>query len=457
MKDKFLIKKTKIRIIGIGGGGGSIVAELSKRLNKASFLVANTDNRALKIMPRKVSRFKFGQELTHSLGTGMDPEVGRLAAENEKQRIKKILKSQDLCIFIICLGGGTGSGAGPIFTEISHHSGNINLGIFTMPFKFEGERRIQIARESLEKFKPHLNGFMVIPNQRIFKIIDKKSSLSQSFSAFNRILADNLTVLIELIYKPGLINIDFADFKTILEGKGDRIYFNTAEAKGPSRAEEVIKNVLNSPVFDFNTNNVKRILFNISAFPDLKMREVEQISSAFAALNKQSKIIFGVSEAPRGQKSDIKVALLITGSAKRKEVTKTKKTTESDEVISETKVSIKKPAKIKKAEVEPPRVKKSPSKENKKRKEEMKKNLKRKTIKKKKIKNKKTKQTEIKVIFKSKSKKKREKRRLNAMEVKKAAEKEEKKRWVEEEKWDVPAFLRRSPWREKIKGFRQKK
>lgn len=448
MKDKFVIKKTKIRIIGIGGGGGSIVAELSKKLGKVGFLAVNTDNRALKTMPSKVSRFKFGQELTHGLGTGMDPETGRLAAENEQQKIKRILKNQDLCIFIVCLGGGTGSGAGPIFAEISHHLGNINLGIFTMPFKFEGERKTQIARESLEKFKPNLNGFMVIPNQRIFKIIDKKSSLSQSFSAFNKILADNLATLIELIYKPGLINIDFADFKTILEGKGERIYFNTAEAKGPNRAEEVIKKVLNSPVFDFNTNNVRRILFNISASSDLKMREVEQISSAFSSLNKQSKIIFGVSEAPAGQKSDIKVALLATGDGKRKEKEKAKEIIEAKEEIFETETPVEKKIKIKRTkpriQSERKEVIKKPKKSEKKKKE-------------KKSRKKKSKKIEIKVVLKKKPKKKREKKRLNALEVKRAAEKEEKKRWAEEEKWDVPAFLRRSPWREKIKDFRQKK
>lgn len=446
MKDKFVIKKTKIRIVGIGGGGGSIVAELSKKLDKVGFLAANTDNRALKIMPRKVNCFKFGQELTHGLGTGMDSETGRLAAENEKQKIKRILKNQDLCIFIVCLGGGTGSGASPIFTEVSHYLGNINLGIFTMPFKFEGERKTQIARESLEKLKPNLNGFMVIPNQRIFKIIDKKSSLSQSFSAFNKILADNLATLIELIYKPGLINIDFADFKTILEGKGERIYFNTAEAKGSNRAEEVIKKVLNSPVFDFNTNNVRRILFNISAFPDLKMREVEQISSAFSSLNKQSKIIFGVSEAPATQKSEIKIALLVTGDGKRKEKEKIKKILEAEEEVFEAE-PVKKTTEIKKTKPQLQTGRKGAIKKTRKSEKE----------KKEKKDKKKSKKIEIKVVLKKKPKKKREKKRLNALEVKRAAEKEEEKRWAEEEKWDVPAFLRRSPWREKIKTFRQKK
>ena len=263
MKEKFVIKKTKIRIIGIGGGGGSIVAELAKKVKRVSFIAANTDLQALRKLPRNVQRFKFGQDLTYGLGTGMDAEKGKITAEKEKRRIKRILKNQDLCIFIACLGGGTGSGATPIFTEISNELGNINLGIFTIPFKFEGERRIKIARDSLEKLKANLNGFLVIQNQRIFRIIDKKASLNQAFSALNKTLTENLASFIELIYKPGLINIDFADFKAILDGKGERIYFNTAEAKGPTRTEEVIKKVLNSSLLDFNITTAKRILFNI--------------------------------------------------------------------------------------------------------------------------------------------------------------------------------------------------
>jgi len=418
MKGKFVIKKTKIRVIGIGGGGGSVISELAKRIKKANFVVANTDLQALRRLPQNVYRFRFGQDLTHGLGTGMDPELGKLAAQKEKQRIKRILKNQDLCIFVVCLGGGTGSGAAPVFSEISNEFGGINLGIFTMPFRFEGERRTKIARDALEKLKNNLNGFLVIQNQRIFKIIDKKASLDQAFSALNKILTENLASFIELIYKPGLINIDFADFRTILEGKGERIYFNTAQAKGPNRTEEVIKKVLNSPLFDFNITTAKRILFNISGPPDLKMKEIEQISDIFFNLNRQSKIIFGVSPSTAKQKSEIKVALLVTGDRKKRKPKKKKIAPEPKKVP--------KPQKVSKPEVK---------------------------IKKVKIKKKK-KPAKTKPFPK---KKKKEKKRLSALEIKKAAQEEEERRWAEEDKWDVPAFLRRSPWKEKIKSFRQKK
>ncbi len=424
MKDKFLIKKTKVRVIGVGGGGGSIVAQLAKKIKKASFVAANTDTQALKKLPRKVYKFKFGQEMTRGLGTGMDPELGKAAAEKEKQRIKRILKNQDLCIFVSSLGGGTGSGATPVFANISHELGNINLGIFTLPFKFEGERRAQIAREALLKLKPYLNAFLVIQNQRIFKVIDKKSSLEDAFLNLNRILSDNLASFIELIYKPGLINIDFADFKTIFNQKGEKLYFNTAQAKGPGRVESILKDILNSVLFDFNIRTAKKILFNIAAGDDLKMREVEQISNTFSSLNRQAKIIFGVSLLPSSKKSTMKVTLLVVGNNKRKK--------KMQPVVSQS-IEEKKEEKEKREEKE---------EKKKETKIQIKEQEKQEPVKKKKRKKKKS---------------KKQKKRLSALEIKKALQEEEQKRLAEEEKWEVPAFLRRSPWKEKIKSLTRPK
>jgi len=403
MSDNFLIKKTKIKVVGIGGGGGSVVSELAKKMKRTSFIVANTDTQALKKTPKNVRTFQFGEDLTGGLGTGMDVKLGELAAQNEKQRIKRLLKNQDFCIFVACLGGGTGSGATPIFAEIAEEFKGITLGIFTIPFKFEGERKIRIARESLEKIKPKLNGYLVIQNQRIFRIIDKKTSLDDSFQALNKILAGNLENLIELIYKPGLINIDFSDFKTILEEKGEKIYFNTVETKGQNRAEEAIKEVFNSSIIDFNNRAGKRILFNISGSSNLKMGEVEKICSAFFNLNPKSKIVFGISKNPPSQKSKIKVTLLVVGEDKKKKEVKPKA------IIEKKEEKPKKPVekKLEKKE-KPEKEKKVPKK-----------------------------------------KKKRRKKRLSALEIKKAVQKEEEERLAEEEKWDVPAFLRRSPWKEK--------
>ncbi|MCD6550132.1 cell division FtsZ family protein [bacterium] len=450
-KNKFVIKKTKVRIIGIGGGGGSIVAQLAKKIKQASFVAANTDTQALKKLPKKIYKFEFGQEFTHGLGTGMNPELARNAAHKEKQRIKKLLKGQDLCIFISCLGGGTGSGALPVFAELSKELGNINLGIFTLPFKFEGEKRNQIAREALIKVKPYLNALLVIQNQRIFRIIDKKSSLEDAFLAFNKILADNLASFIDLIYRPGLINIDFADFRNMIGKKGERFYFNTAEGKGANRTKEVLKQILDSPLFDFNIKTAKRILFNIAASPDLKMREVEEISNAFSMLNRRAKIIFGISSLPSTKRSGIKVTLLVTGDNKRRKsrsLKDIKKKEEVKEVKSEAEKE-EKPEEQKKKKETIELVEES--KEKKEIEEEV-------LSKEKVVEEKKKKQRKKSSRTSKKSKKKeKQKKRLSALEIKKLIQKEEEKRLAEEEKWEIPAFLRRSPWREKIKTLQSKK
>jgi len=307
-------KKTKIRVIGIGGGGGNIISELAQRVKKATFLAANTDLKALREVSRKVKRFSFGENVTHGLGTGMNPELGELAAQNEKEKIKKILEGQDLCIIIACLGGGVGSGAAPIFAKISRSLGNLTYGIFTLPFKFEGEKKMEIAREALEKIKTKLNAISIIPNERIFQIVDRATPLKEALSAVNKKLADSLEGLIEIIYEPGLINIDFADLKTILEGRGRLAYLNTAEApKGEGEPKEAIEGVLNSPLYPYGIRGAKGVLYNIAGEKELSLSEVSQISKTIHdLLNKEAKIIFGISQGKKYQ-NILKTTILATG------------------------------------------------------------------------------------------------------------------------------------------------
>ena len=308
------IRKTKVRVIGIGGGGGNIVSEIASRMTKASFVVANTDTKALKISGRKVSRFQFGHNLTQGLGTGMNPELGEAAALQEKDKIKKLLEGQDLCVLVVCLGGGTGSGAAPVFAKISKNLGNITYGIFTLPFKFEGEKKMEIARESLRKIKSHLNAFSVIPNERVFQIIDKATPLKQALSVVNKNLSESLEGLIETIYEPGLINIDFADLRTILEGRGRLAYLNTVEVqRKEGSTKELMMRVLNSPLYPYTIRGAKGILFNIAGEKKLSLAEVSQISKTISELaNPQAKIIFGVAESKK-YSDVIKTILLAVG------------------------------------------------------------------------------------------------------------------------------------------------
>ncbi len=317
------LHKTKIRVIGIGGGGGFIVSEIASRIKKASFVVANTDIQALKKIDKRVKIFQFGQNFTFGLGTGMNSELGKIAAKEEKEKIKKLLENQDLCILVACLGGGTGSGAAPIFAKTSRDLGNITYGIFTLPFKFEGEKKEKAARESLKKIKPYLNALSVIPNERIFQIIDKETPLRAALSVINKSLAESLEGLIEMIYGSGLINIDFADLKTIFEGQGKITYLNTVEVSGSDRREEAIKKVISNPLYPYSIRGAKGVLFNIAGEKNLAMNEISQISKTISDLvNKEAKIIFGISQLPflsmKGGKDKkgrdkIKITLLATG------------------------------------------------------------------------------------------------------------------------------------------------
>lgn len=422
---EFSSPQTKIRVIGIGGGGCSIVSELAKRVGKVSFVAANTDLQALKGIPKKVKAFSFGQDLTGGLGCGMDPKLGEKAAQEEKKKIKELLSGWDFCILVSTLGGGTGSGATPTFAEISKNLKNISLGIFTFPFDFEGKRKTKIAKSSFKKIAPNLNGLIIVPNQRIFKVIKEDTSLTAALSSLNKILADNLESLIELIRKPRLINIDWADFKSILKGKGKPVYLNTAKAKGRNRAKRATQKVLKSPLFKFGMKNPKRILFNISGGRDLKMSEVEKISESISEFNPRSKIIFGISQSGSSgtKKGELKITLLAVGRKERLVRKRTKKKSKKKKKTTKRKSKKKRSKK---------RSKKKPSSKSKKKKKKKPKKKKKKSKKK-----------------KSKKKKSTSKNRRTALEVKKAAQKREKERLAEEEKWEVPTFIR--------KGFKKRK
>lgn len=309
-----LVKKTRIRVVGVGGGAGSIVSELASRLKKATFAVANTDSQALKTLRKKdVLPLQFGLTLTHGLGTGMNSELARTAAVAEKERLKKLFQGHDLCILISCLGGGVSSGATPFLASLAKNSGTLTLGVFTLPFKFEGEKKQELAREALQKLKPHVNAMCVLPNDRIFQVIEKSTPLKEALSFVNKNLADSLQGLIETIYLPGLINIDFADFKTILQGYGKVAYLNTVETQGGIGALEAAKMALSSPLYPYTIKGARKVLFNITGDKDLQLTEVSQVSRLiFEQVFAQAQIIFGISQSS-ANRHKIKISVLATG------------------------------------------------------------------------------------------------------------------------------------------------
>jgi cell division protein FtsZ len=444
------IKKTKIKVIGIGGGGSNIVSELAERIKKATFLAVNTDLQALKQVSRKVEPFLFGQNFTHGLGTGMKPEIAEMASQNEKERIKKTLEAQDLVIFIACLGGGVGSGATPIFTKISQNLGNLSYGIFTLPFKFEGERKMEIAKRALEILRPKLNAITILPNERIFQVINKTTPLREAFSAINKSLTQSLEGLIETIYQPGLINIDFADLRTILTGSRGRLaYLNTlALARKEGIAKEMVEKVLTSPLYPYGIKGAKGVLFNIVGQKELSLEEVSQISKTISEkTHKEAKIIFGIQPFSSGKRvgyqNIIKTTIFATGcptkifSGKAPKKLKQRKTKQPrKKSIKKEKVNIKAkyPEKIKKIKLKKPEEKLPLQTGKSQQKKEINKVQ---PLELKMLKNLPAGQPNIsegKVEVKV---------RKNALQLKKEIEQEEREMLEKERFWEVPTFLRK--------------
>ena len=312
--------KAKIKVIGIGGGGGSIVSEIGRSLEKATFVIADTDIRALK----KRSGIKymwFGEELTHGLGTGVNVELAKQAAESARDKIGSIFKDQDIIIFVASLGGGLGSGATQVFADVAKQFGGITLGIFTMPFKFEGNNKYRIAQNALRVLRQSLNVSLVIPNEKIFKIIDNSTPITNAFSIVNKSLIESLESLIDLIYNPGVINIDFADLRTILRGVGNTAFLNTIEESGKDRVEKICENIFKNPLLQNNNFKAEKILFNIAGSDNLSMFEVEKISSHIANANAKAKIIFGISKNPK-LNNRIKTTILMTGGQTEEKIAK---------------------------------------------------------------------------------------------------------------------------------------
>ena len=408
-KIDFPVHKIKIKVIGIGGGACSIVSDIAS-VNKykgTTYIIADTDKLALSKFSRKkgIKTFSFGEELTRGMGTGMNVSLGKKVAEQNKEKIEKLLDNCDLCILIACLGGGTGSGATSVFIEQAKKKGVLTYGIFTLPFDFEREKKLKTAKSTLKVLSPMFNAVSVVPNEGVFKIVDRKAPLKTALGAINKMLGSSLGGLIEMIHNPGIINIDFADIKTIMTGKRSLSNLSRAYATGPDRAKKALQELLDNPLYPYNISKVNRILYNICGPANLSLSEVAEISDGISkATEKGSRVVFGVES--RSKNKGVDITLLAVGCEDLPEKKKPKKKL----------IEIKKP--------EEPVVVANPK-------------PKKKTVKKKKqVKKKKT----VKKAVKKKANKPRV--RKSAVQVQKAMKEIEQEFLNKEEVWETPAFLR---------------
>lgn len=284
----------RIKVVGVGGGGGNALNTMITEggIAGVEFIAVNTDAQAL-LNNKATIKIQIGENLTKGLGSGGDPEIGRQAAEESKEKIKEELTDVDM-VFITCgEGGGTGTGASPIIAEIAKEVGALTVAVVTRPFDFEGTKRKQTAEEGIEKLKEAVDTLIVVPNQKVLSVIDKKTSILEAFKKIDSVLHQGVRGIAELIVTPGLINVDFADVRSIMSGAGTAL-MGIGLGSGEKRAISAIKQAISSPLLDTSIEGAKGVLLNIVGGPDLTMSEVDEAANIIAkSVDSNADIIFG--------------------------------------------------------------------------------------------------------------------------------------------------------------------
>ena len=303
----------RIKVVGIGGGGSNAVSRMVEaKIKGVDFITVNTDAQDLHHSAAK-TKIHIGKSTTKGLGAGMNPDIGRQAAEESREELQEILKGSDL-VFVTCgMGGGTGTGASSVVAEIAKNVGALTIGVVTKPFSFEGVQRSQLAEEGMESLKERVDALVVIPNDRIFNIIEKKTSVMGSFALVDQILLQAVQGISDLITLPGIINVDFADIKAIMQDAGSAL-MGIGVASGEDRAVEAAKAAINSPLLEISIEGAKGVLFSVSGGSDMGMMEINDAAKIISEyVDPNAKIIFGALTDPRLKKGDMKITVIATG------------------------------------------------------------------------------------------------------------------------------------------------
>ncbi len=302
----------KIKVIGVGGSGGSAVNRMiDSGVKGVEFIAINTDVQALHYNKAN-TKLHIGKSITRGLGAGMNPELGKQSAEESQNEIRETLKDADM-VFVTCgLGGGTGTGAAPIVAEIARDLGALTVAVVTKPFSFEGAQRQNIAERGLTELTDKVDTIITIPNDKLLQVIDKKTSLLDAFMVVDEILRQGVQGIAELITIPGLINVDFADVKAVMANAGSAL-MGIGQASGENKAIEAAKAAVNSPLLEMNIEGARGILFTITGGPNLGMNEVNEAAKVItASADEDAKIIFG-TVIDEKLKDEIKVTVVATG------------------------------------------------------------------------------------------------------------------------------------------------
>jgi len=301
-----------IKVVGVGGGGCNAVDRMiDEGLQGVDFIAVNTDAQAL-MLSKAQTRVRIGDKLTRGLGSGGDPDMGRKAAEESAEELYNVLKGSDMVFVTAGIGGGTGTGAAPVISQISKELGALTIGVVTRPFTFEGAKRIKSAEVGIANLKEQADTLIVIPNDRLLQIVDKRASLQAAFRVADDVLRQGIQGISELITVPGLINLDFADVRTIMS-EGGAALMAVGNSKGDDRAREAAEQAISSELLDITIDGARGILFNVTGGPDMTLFEVNQAAAIIKeTAHPDVNLIFGAVIDPN-MNEQIRVTVIATG------------------------------------------------------------------------------------------------------------------------------------------------
>lgn len=302
----------QIKVIGVGGGGSNAVNRMIQAgVKGVDFIAVNTDAQAL-LHSEAPTRIRIGDKLTKGLGSGGNPDIGRRAADETSEELFEVLKGADMVFITAGMGGGTGTGASPVIAQIAREIGALTVGVVTKPFTFEGSRRRLSADEGLNSLKEQVDTLITIPNDRLLQIADKKTTLNEAFRIADDVLRQGIQGISDLIMEPGLINLDFADVKSIMQLAGSAL-MAIGRGTGDNRCIDAARQAIESPLLEISIEGAKGVLFNVTGGPDLGMLEVHEAASVIQqAADPEANIIFGAVIDPE-MGSDVKITLIATG------------------------------------------------------------------------------------------------------------------------------------------------
>lgn len=303
----------RIRVVGAGGSGNNAVNYMvGAKVKGVEFIAINSDAQDLHHSLAK-KKIHVGKNLTRGLGAGGNPDMGRRAAEETREEINNAIKGSDM-IFVTCgMGGGTGTGAAPVIAKIARESGALTVGVVTKPFLFEGQERMRLALQGIEDLKKEVDALITIPNDRLLAVVDKETTVRNAFEMCDNVLKQAVEGISDLITTPGIINVDFADIRSVMENAGSAL-MGVGVSTGEKRAEEAARMAINSPLLEVSISGAKGVLFAIAGGDDLGMLEIQDAARVITeSIDPQAKVIFGAIKDEKLKKNEVKVTVIATG------------------------------------------------------------------------------------------------------------------------------------------------